>query len=190
MNKDLFWQIIEQAGISKGNSIGEGIRLIQGTLEQYPVEDIVKFQILFDAYKEAADYELIMGLASILMGCTSYDECVDVFDYFLDVIVFYGKECYLKTLEDPDSFVEVLTAEEQEEYDVEALNCLAYAPFVTKCPEREFRGKYESLILNDLEKRQLLKEIVYSPHISKNWDEVDELEDVLPHLFQVIDGEE
>ena len=157
MNKDLFWQIIEQAGISKGNSIGEGIRLIQGTLEQYSVEDIVKFQILFDAYKEAADYGLIMGLASILMGCTSYDECVDVFDYFLDVIVFYGKECYLKTLEDPDSFVEVLTAEEQEEY---------------------------------LEKRQLLKEIVYSPHISKNWDEVDELEDVLPRLFQVIDGEE
>ena len=92
MNKDLFWQIIEQAGISKGNSIGEGIRLIQGTLEQYSVEDIVKFQILFDAYKEAADYGLIMGLASILMGCTSYDECVDVFDYFLDVIVFYGKE--------------------------------------------------------------------------------------------------
>ena len=46
------------------------------------------------------------------------------------------------------------------------------------------------MILNDLEKRQLLKEIVYSPHISKNWDEVDELEDVLPRLFQVIDGEE
>ena len=190
MNKELFWQIIERAGISKGNSIDEGIRLVQNTLEQYPVEDIVKFQILYDAYKDEADYELIMGLAGILMGYISYEECEEVFDYFLDIMVFYGKERYLKTLEDPDSFVEVLTTAGQEEYDVETLNCLAYDPFVAKCPEKEFKGKYESLMLNDLERRDLQKEIIYSPHITMDWDEVDELEDVLPRLFQVVDGEE
>jgi len=70
-----------------------------------------------------------MGLAALNMGCSCQDECSDLIDYFLDSLVFLRKERYLKTLLNPDTFVETLELELGEEYDVETLNCLTYDIF-------------------------------------------------------------
>lgn len=190
MDKELFWQIIEQARVLKGNSIDEGIRSVQDTLKSYSAEDIIKFQVIYDTYKEAADRELIMGLACLLMGCSSSDECVDVFDYFLDVLVLYGKDRYMQTLRKPDSFVETLSTKEQEEYDVEALNCLTYMPFVVWYPDKDYKEFYLASALEEEEVDRIMDEIVYSSFIDDEWDELGDLEGVLPKLFAICCSEE
>lgn len=179
MDKTMFWEIIENSKIKESSSIEQGIKNVQETLKKLDTENIIKFQHYFDYYKEMGDKSLIAGISALVQGYAFYDECIDTIDYFLDILVFMGKDIFLKTLFNPDSFSEIFDLDLGGEYDIESLNCLTYLIMETS----DYRKAYEKYHLSEKEKKSIKEDIIYSKNIDFEWEDIKELKNILPKLF-------
>lgn len=186
MDIQKFWDIIEQAHIEQGAAINDGIAVIQKELIKLEVVEIFTFQHYFDTYKQLADRSMMLGVGALLMGCSSLDETVNLFSFFLDGVLLYGKDRYKKTLLDPDSFVETLAQANEDEYDIEALNCLTYDVILEKDPQLDYRKMYEETGLEEEEIQQMQAELWYHDQMDITWDVIEDLQEILPRIYKEV----
>ncbi len=181
MNKEQFWTLIDEAKINDGNTFQEGIEALLEVLDKMEVDELIAFQHYFDGYKELARKPLIEGLAAICMGVENRDEATDLSDFFIDTLVLMGKDRFLRTLEEPNTFTETFELNFGGEYDIETLNCITY-PLVESKTDDSYRDLYEEYVLDE----QLENDITYSVNIDIEWDSVEELAEYLAELIQAM----
>ena len=103
INKDTFWQLIEEAKGQCGKDMDAMLSWIKGRLLGMQPEQILKFHTVLHGYRDAAYKYGLWTAASLLMdGCTD-----DLFIDFRAWLIAQGKTVYMAALENPDSLAEV-----------------------------------------------------------------------------------
>ena len=103
INKETFWQFIEEAKGQCGKDMDAMLSWIKGRLLGMQPEQILKFHTVLHGYRDAAYKYGLWTAASLLMdGCTD-----DLFIDFRAWLIAQGKTVYMAALENPDSLAEV-----------------------------------------------------------------------------------
>lgn len=104
MNKDIFWQLMEEAKEQCGKDLGWMVDWLGGHLLGMQPEQILKFYAVLSGYQEAANKYGLWTAAELLKenGCSD-----ERFLYFRNWLIAQGKEVYLAALKDPDSLADV-----------------------------------------------------------------------------------
>ena len=103
INKDTFWQFIEEAKEQCGQDMDAEICWLKAGLLRMQPEQVLKFHAIMHGYQEAAYKYGLWTAASLLMdGCTD-----DLFIDFRAWLIAQGKTVYMAALENPDSLAEV-----------------------------------------------------------------------------------
>ncbi len=103
INKDTFWQFIEEAKGQCGKDMDAMLSWIKGRLLGMQPEQILKFHTVLHGYRDAAYKYGLWTAASLLMdGCTD-----DLFIDFRAWLIAQGKVIYMAALENPDSLAKV-----------------------------------------------------------------------------------
>ena len=103
INKDTFWQFIEEAKGQCGKDMDAMLSWIKGRLLGMQPEQILKFHTVLHGYRDAAYKYGLWTAASLLMdGCTD-----DLFIDFRAWLIAQGKTVYMAALENPASLAEV-----------------------------------------------------------------------------------
>ena len=103
MNKDIFWQIMEEAKEQCGRDLAWMAHWLEGQLRGMQPEQILKFYAILCGYQEAANKYGLWIAAELLKdnGCSD-----ERFLYFRNWLIAQGKERYLAALKDPDSLAD------------------------------------------------------------------------------------
>lgn len=189
MDKDQFWEIIGEARAEKDGILNAGILRMQKRIRTLDLEGVLKFQHYFDGYKRMANRSLITGLACLLAGCEK-DEYVDLIDFYLEQLIVYGKNFYTRVLSDPDSIVGFLESPEADEYDAKLLNEMVPQVVAEMAPDLDYYRLYAAVRLTEEEKRQMRGEIPFSPQLDVKWENLSDLEPLLPGVFAFLQREE
>lgn len=103
INKETFWQFIEEAKEQCGQDMDAEICWLKAGLLRMQPEQVLKFHAIMHGYQEAAYKYGLWTAASLLMdGCTDY-----LFIDFRAWLIAQGKTVYMAALENPDSLAEV-----------------------------------------------------------------------------------
>lgn len=101
MDKDRFWQIIDNARTLAGDWKIMEKSLIE-SLSKLEAPEIIKWSQIFYEYLEHADQKRLCAAKTIITnGCSD-----DSFQYFIGWLIAQGKKTYLNALKDPDSLSE------------------------------------------------------------------------------------
>lgn len=103
INKETFWQFIEEAKEQCGQDMDAEICWLKAGLLRMQPEQVLKFHAIMHGYQEAAYKYGLWTAASLLMdGCTD-----DLFIDFRAWLIAQGKVIYMAALENPDSLAKV-----------------------------------------------------------------------------------
>lgn len=102
MPADRFWQIIERAARSDGDSDAhaETLRVV---LRELSAEEVISFEVAFRRYLNEAYKWDLWGAAYVVHGGCSDDG----FEYFRRWLVSRGRDVYEAALADPDSLAQL-----------------------------------------------------------------------------------
>lgn len=110
MNKDAFWQIIEETHRESGGDMERKCILLKDRLATLPQEDLIAFIQHFDAADARAYAWPLWGAAYVMHGGCSDDSFSD----FRATLISHGREIYEKALADPESLVDLEYANEDD----------------------------------------------------------------------------
>ena len=98
MDKEQFWQIIDDARTSAG-TWNEMCEPLVETLSKLEIEDIMLWDKIFSEYMMHSYTTGLLATDAIMYnGCSD-----DGFEYYRNWLIAQGKEVYMKALADPDS---------------------------------------------------------------------------------------
>jgi len=101
MNKEKFWQIIEEARTEAGNWRAMFEPLIE-RLSKLDTSELIAWQAIMNEYHSFANKGKLWAAAAVMMGgCTDSS-----FDYFRGWLIAQGKDVYLAALREPDSLTD------------------------------------------------------------------------------------
>lgn len=100
INKETFWQLIEEMKMECGQDMDASIEWMKQRLLQMPPEQLLWFHVLVHGYKDAANQYGLWSAARMVKeyGCTD-----DGFIDFRAWLIAQGKETYMAALAAPDS---------------------------------------------------------------------------------------
>lgn len=157
INKETFWQLIEETKNQCGQDMDASISWIKKELLSMPPEQSLQFHTIMYEYRDAADKYGLWTVATLIKeyGCSD-----DGFMDFRAWLIAQGKDIYMAALENPDSLAKV---EKYGDCEFESLNYVGDEAY------RELTGRsvYEDCT-PEMEERVLEKisgEIKYHPLI-------------------------
>ncbi len=113
MNEEDFWNLINKSKNIPGDNYQRQISSLKTVLQSLNPIDIEKFDNTFTALLAASyDYQL-WGAAYVINGGCS-DDC---FEYFREYLIGQGKERFYQTINDPESCVNWIKQEEEENWE-------------------------------------------------------------------------
>lgn len=180
MSEDKFWQLIETMHDTCGEDQEKALIWIRKELRKLTLEDVLGFDHMFLAYREAADKYGLGSVASLMeQGCSD-----DGFIDFRAWLISQGKKVYLAALKNPEFLVNV---KEQEYYRFEDLNYVGTKVYMEK-KEKD---------LDDIDnpdqiekcREEIQSEIQYHPLIEYPL-ELQDLKIVFPKLAQKYKADE
>ena len=156
INKETFWQFIEEAKEQCGQDMDAEICWLKAGLLRMQPEQVLKFHAIMHGYQEAAYKYGLWTAASLLMdGCTD-----DLFIDFRAWLIAQGKTVYMAALENPDSLAKV---EQYGDCEFEMLSYVGNEAY----KELTGRGAYEDCTAEMREQMlaEVSGEIKYHPMI-------------------------
>lgn len=123
MTETEFWKLIAMAH-RKGDDLEEQLEWLIGQLSKKSVDDIIRFDVLFNRnYTKSYTSDLWAAAYIIMSGCSD-----DSFDYFRAWLLFLGKAPYEEAIRNPESMIPYLSKlhEEVPEFE-EFLSCACLA---------------------------------------------------------------
>lgn len=102
MNKDRFWEIIQEQRDAFGFDDNAFLAGIQKTLRTLSPDDLFHYQAIFEVYHQAAYLPGLWEAADLLEGGCTDDGFLD----FRSWLISQGKDRYLGVLADPDSLLD------------------------------------------------------------------------------------
>lgn len=103
MEEDLFWKIIQRTHSNSNGDFEVQISELEKELKKMNPEDIMKFDNRFYDFKDMAYNWNLWGAIYLIQGGCSDDS----FNDFREWVIGQGKEFYLKTIQNPESLVDV-----------------------------------------------------------------------------------
>ena len=113
MDEDRFWSIIDKSRNTSSGHYEEQINNLKNILVSLEPLEIEKFDNTFTALLAASYDWKLWGAAYVINGGCS-DDC---FDYFRQYLIAHGKDKFYQTLKDPESCVNWIKSEEEEEWE-------------------------------------------------------------------------
>ena len=104
INKETFWQLIEETKNQCGQDMDASISWIKKELLSMPPEQSLQFHTIMHGYRDAADKYGLWTVATLIKeyGCSD-----DGFIDFRAWLIAQGKDVYMAALENPDSLAKV-----------------------------------------------------------------------------------
>lgn len=116
MEEDMFWKIIKTSKDKSKGDFEEQQEKLAKELHKLTPDDIILFSNRFSYFRgQANTWELWGAIYIIHGGCGD-----DSFDYFREWVIGQGKDFYYKTIQNPESLVDV-AAKEIEDVEWEGL---------------------------------------------------------------------
>ena len=104
INKDTFWQLIEETKNQCGQDMDASISWIKKELLSMPPEQSLQFHAIMHGYRDLADK---YGLWTAAIFIKEYGCSDDGFMDFRAWLIAQGKDIYMAALENPDSLTRV-----------------------------------------------------------------------------------
>ena len=176
INKDTFWQLIEETKNQCGQDMDASISWIKKELLSMPPEQSLQFHAIMHGYRDLADK---YGLWTAAIFIKEYGCSDDGFMDFRAWLIAQGKDIYMAALENPDS----LTRGEQYGYcEFELLNYVgdyAYqeltgrSAYVDCTPEMEKRVLEE--ISGEIKYHPLIEYPLQPPDVAAVYPEIGDM---------------
>ncbi|AQQ52594.1 DUF4240 domain-containing protein [Planococcus lenghuensis] len=165
MDDALFWELIETSRMEADDS-EEQVEWLIGKLRKRPVQDIIRFDWLFNQHYAKSYTSDLWAAAFIAMGGCSDDS----FDYFRAWLISLGKHAYERAVADPESILPFLKAMEAagEVPELEGLLYVAGQAYEEKTGQDD--EQYFELYT------ELTGDLALNPEIELDWAEDDEEE--------------
>lgn len=167
MTLDDFWAIIDKARGESGDDDEAFLEKVQARLKKLRPEDIVSFDVHYDALRFRAYRKELWGAAYVMNGGCSDDG----FEYFRAWLIARGRKAYDRALADPDSLASVCDPES---------DCHELEEFLGLAGEA-----YESVTGEPLPDRRR----EFPKLTGRDWDE-DSLDTLYPRLTAKMSGED
>jgi hypothetical protein len=199
MDKDKFWQIIDDARESAGGWQDMYPPLVD-SLSELNAPDIIKWKQILSEYQNISNKEKLWAAADIMLnGCSD-----DSFDYFRGWLTAQGKEVFMQALADPDSLAGVSSVQAlaQEVRDSEFMTpsngykeTVRFEEILYAASEA-YKNKcggdiYDALDNNPLsysEKDAMSAEITFAADIDASWigqpDSETRLQKLVPNIYR------
>jgi hypothetical protein len=154
MNRDVFWQMIDDVREKCGDNRDLMEQELTDTLYHMSPQEIIKYKVIEYAYKEMANTDEIYAAGSDLSGHEFYD------DHFLDFrsyLVAQGKDAYMNVVSNPDSLESLgLKPDEDGLYEWESFAYVASDAYEEKAGEEMPQLEREMI---DIQKEEIAAEI-------------------------------
>jgi len=134
MDKDKFWQLIEEAGEKSKEDIDQQVNLLVKSLVKLPVQDILDFDRIFNEMF-ARSYSPDLLEAAYLIN-EEWSE--DGFDYFRGWLIAQGQDVFELALKDPDVLANVVNTEVAGDIKCEAMLYVAGTAYEKKTGKDDF----------------------------------------------------
>jgi len=176
MDKQKFWQIIEETKAEcKGNIEGMADAL-EEKLKTYSLEEVQKFCGIFDTYHKAADQEGVISVGNHM----NHDMLTD--DGFIDFrnwLIAQGKEVYMEALKNPEILADESIESVSGWYEYETFGYVGM--HVVEHMTGDFKKSFVSL--EPEEKQDILSEIEYGEY-TKSIMTAEEFESKFPKFTE------
>ena len=161
MDKELFWNLIEETKSSCGKNMEDMTNILRDKLVKYPIKDIKKFDSIFYEYHDAAYKDGICNVGQIMNhGIMTDDGFID----FRSWLIAQGKEVYMRALKNPETLVEQAGRNIDGWYEFETIAYAAsYA--IQKKSKKSYLHREE---LSEDEKNDIRSEIIYYEYADKD----------------------
>ena len=175
MNKDKFWEIIQETKESCKDNIEGMVMVLESKLNELPLEDIKMFCGIFDTYHKAAYKEGLISVGALMNDGISDDGFID-FRYWL---ISQGRNIYMQMLKNPESLADTEMSRVGNRYFFESFGYAA-----GKVVEKK-TGKYEDsyVELNGEIKDEILSEIEFGDYLNARMEE-KELKERFPKFAE------
>ena len=176
INKDTFWQLIEETKNQCGQDMDASISWIKKELLSMPPEQSLQFHAIMHGYRDLADK---YGLWTAAIFIKEYGCSDDGFMDFRAWLIAQGKDIYMAALENPDSLTRV---EQYGDCEFELLNYVgdyAYqeltgrSAYVDCTPEMEKRVLEE--ISGEIKYHPLIEYPLQPPDVAAVYPEIGDM---------------
>ena len=103
MDKDTFWELIDQAKKKCGQDMDASVQYLIARLTEMGPDEALSFDYVFHGYRDLAYKYGLWSAASVMCGGCSDDGFID----FRGWLIAQGKDTYMAALKDPDSLADV-----------------------------------------------------------------------------------
>ena len=145
MNRDHFWQIVEQAKAASEGDLDAQTESIRQSLAQLPPEEIIAFEEEFLRLRVESYRQDLWAAAYIINGGCSDDG----FDYFRGWLIAQGRSVFDEALRDPATLINTIESLGEGDADYEEILYVAQEAYEqqtgkeipnVRCPKFELRG--------------------------------------------------
>ena len=140
MKEEEFWNIIDKSRQTSSNNYQTQINSLKTILLTFDATEIEKFDNTFTALMSGTYNYTLWGASFVINGGCS-DDC---FEYFRQYLIGHGKQKFYQTFKDPDSCVDWIKSEEEDNWEGLQYSALeAYRQKTGKDIPKTFKAKYE-----------------------------------------------
>ena len=176
MNKQMFWQLIDESRDACKDNIKDMAKYLEGRLSSLSLDDAKSFCGIFDTYHRAARLDGIASIGNLMNHEMLTD---DGFTDFRNWLIAQGKDIYLETMKNPEILAEKAGEPIEGWYEFETLGYVG-----TRVVEKMTGDFKQSFVnLTEEESRDILDEIVYGEYTDKKMS-VDELKAEFPKFAE------
>lgn len=188
MDINQFWDIMDEAKEIADDDWEDMEEPLINILSELEIQDLMIWKQIFDEYQRLSYKNKLWAAAYIINGGCSDDG----FDYFRAWLIAQGAEVFFQALKEPDSLAGTPVCEEDVEFEA-LLSVPAIAYFKAMGMEnRDYNRFYEELQKYQLSgkiKKEMVCGIEYAADIDAQWDEEEDLSDLLPKLCRKFEWE-
>lgn len=176
MNKDEFWELINDVRETCTNDIRKMAPELEERLNAYSVEDVQKFCGIYNTYHNALDKPGIVSVAHQMAHEMLTD---DGFIDFRNWLIAQGKEVYMRTMQNPEILVKKAGAAIDGWYEFEEFGYVGLRVIENKT------GDYRKahVKLPKIEELEILSEIKVEEFVNRNMS-IDEIRRLFPKFAE------
>ena len=176
MNKEMFWQLIDESKEACKDNIKGMAKYLEERLASLSLDEAKSFCGIYDTYHKAANKEGIISIAHLMNHEMLTD---DGFTDFRNWLIAQGKEIYLETMKNPEILAEKAGEPIEGWYEFELLGYVGMRVVEQKT------GDYKQSVvqLPEEELKSILDEIEYGEYADKDLS-IEELKEAFPKFTE------
>ena len=176
MNKEMFWQLIDESREACKENIKDMAKYLEGRLSSLSLDDAKSFCGIFDTYHRAAGLDGIASVGNLMNHEMLTD---DGFTDFRNWLIAQGKEIYIETMKNPEILAEKAGEPIEGWYEFELLGYVGMRVVEQKT------GDYKQSVvqLPEEELKSILDEIEYGEYADKDLS-IEELKEAFPKFTE------